>query len=116
MSCFLQRLIILPSGGDADQVTLLFGYTEAVPEAVGSSDFGVQPPNKAYPVQTSAQTSDKRPSKNFYFKVTDLWNCDKHLRIIDTDLLAFRAIMCASQIMSIVTNVFFFLSSHLFNR
>lgn len=64
-----ERLIILPSDGDADKVALLIGYTEAVPEAVGSSDFGVQPPNKAYPVQTSAQSSDKRPSKNLYLKV-----------------------------------------------
>lgn len=60
----LQRLIILPSDGDADKVAFLVDYTEAVPEAVGSSDLGVQLPNKAYPVQTSA----KRPSKNFYLK------------------------------------------------
>lgn len=47
----------------------LFAYTEAIPEAVGSSDLGVQTPNKVYRVQTSAQTSDKRPSKNFFLKV-----------------------------------------------
>lgn len=64
MLSLLQRLIILPSDGDADKVAFLVDYTEAVPEAVGSSDLGVQPPNKAYPVQTSA----KRPSKNFYLK------------------------------------------------
>lgn len=69
LSCLLQRLTILPSDGDADKIALLIGYTEAVPKAVGSSDFGVQPPDKAYPLQTSVQTSEKRPSKDFYLKV-----------------------------------------------
>lgn len=68
-SCLLQRLTLLPNDGDADKVALLTGYTQAVPGAVGSSDFGVQPPDKACPVQTSVQTSDKRPSEDFYLKV-----------------------------------------------
>lgn len=106
LSCLLQRLIILPSDDDTDKVALLIGYTEAVPEAVGSSDLGVQPPKKAYPVQTSVRTSAKRPNKIFYMKVIYLQICDKYLRITDMDSLAFHAKMCVSQIMSIVTNVF----------
>lgn len=78
------------------------------------SDSCVQPPSKAYTVQSSAN----RLRNFFYLRVIPFKNRDKPLRITGLDSLAFHAMLCVSSMMSVARNVSFlvFFTFCVFNR